>query len=33
VKALVLTHFVPPDDSSITDDMWMGGVRKHYKAK
>src|SRR5467141_2235995 len=33
VKALVLTHFVPPDDSSITDDMWMGGVRKHYKGE
>ncbi len=30
VKTLVLTHFVPPDDNSITDDMWMEGVRKHY---
>src|SRR5437879_3028962 len=30
VKTLVLTHFVPPDDSSITDDMWTEGVRKHY---
>jgi ribonuclease BN (tRNA processing enzyme) len=30
VKTLVLTHFVPPDDNSITDDMWMEGVRKHF---
>jgi ribonuclease BN (tRNA processing enzyme) len=30
VKTLVLTHFVPPDDNSITDDMWMEGMRKHY---
>src|SRR5712691_10233903 len=30
VKTLVLSHFVPPDDNSITDDMWMEGVRKHY---
>jgi ribonuclease BN (tRNA processing enzyme) len=29
-KTLVLTHFVPPDDNSITDDMWTEGVRKHY---
>src|SRR5258708_82229 len=33
VKTLVLTHFVPPDDNSITDDMWMEGVRKHYKGE
>jgi len=33
VKTLVLTHFVPPDDDSITDDMWMEGVRKHYKGE
>ena len=30
VKTLVLTHFVPPDDNSITDDMWMEGARKHF---
>ena len=30
VKTLVLTHLVPPDDPSITNDMWMEGVRKHY---
>ena len=31
VKALVLSHFVPPDDNSITDDMWAEGARKHYR--
>ena len=30
VKALVLTHFVPADDPSLTDEMWAEGVRKHY---
>jgi ribonuclease BN (tRNA processing enzyme) len=30
VKTLVLSHFVPPDDNSITDDMWAEGARKHY---
>ncbi|MEO8151819.1 MAG: MBL fold metallo-hydrolase [Rhizobacter sp.] len=30
VKKLVLSHFVPGDDPSITDDMWLEGVRKHF---
>ena len=30
VKTLVLTHFVPGDDPSITDAMWTEGVRKHF---
>src|SRR6266700_922319 len=30
VKTLVLSHLVPPDDNSITDEMWAEGVRKHY---
>ena len=30
VKTLVLTHLVPSDDSSLTDDMWTEGVRKHF---
>lgn len=29
-KTLVLTHFVPGDDSTITDDMWAEGVAKHF---
>jgi len=30
VKTLVMSHLVPGDDPSITDAMWMEGVRKHY---
>jgi ribonuclease BN (tRNA processing enzyme) len=33
VKTLVLSHFVPGDDSSITDEQWAGGVRKHFKGR
>jgi ribonuclease BN (tRNA processing enzyme) len=31
VKTLVLSHFVPGDDPSITDDQWAQDVRKHFK--
>lgn len=31
VKTLVLSHFVPGDDPSITDEQWSEGVRKHFK--
>jgi ribonuclease BN (tRNA processing enzyme) len=30
VKTLVLSHFVPGDDPSITDEQWTEGVRKHF---
>ena len=33
VKTLVLSHFVPGDDASITDEMWTSGVRSHFKGK
>ena len=33
VKTLVLTHFVPGDDPSITDEQWSDGVRKHYSGR
>jgi ribonuclease BN (tRNA processing enzyme) len=33
VKTLVLSHFVPGDDPSITDAMWMEGVRTHFKGE
>lgn len=33
VKTLVLSHFVPGDDPSITDAMWTAGVRDHFKGK
>ena len=31
VKMLVLSHLVPGDDPTITDEMWTEGVRKHYQ--
>lgn len=33
VKTLVLTHLVPGNDSSITDEQWTEGVRKNFKGK
>ena len=30
VKTVVLSHLVPADDKSITDDMWTAGVRKYF---
>ncbi|MEQ5302724.1 MBL fold metallo-hydrolase [Providencia rettgeri] len=30
VKHLALTHLVPADDPSITDDVWINEVRKQY---
>src|SRR5215813_3107154 len=33
VKTLVLTHFVPGDDASITDEQWAVDVRKHFKGQ
>jgi ribonuclease BN (tRNA processing enzyme) len=33
VKTLVLTHFVPGDDPSITDEQWAEGVRKHFNGR
>ena len=33
VKTLVLSHFVPGDDPSITDAMWTAGLRDHFKGK
>jgi ribonuclease BN (tRNA processing enzyme) len=30
VKTLVLSHLVPGGDPTITDDMWMAEVRKHF---
>jgi len=32
-KLLVLSHLVPGDDPTITDDMWLDGVRKNYDGK
>lgn len=33
VKTLVLTHFVPGDDPSITDEQWSEGARKYFKGQ
>jgi ribonuclease BN (tRNA processing enzyme) len=33
VKILVLSHFVPGDDPSITDEQWAEGARKHFKGR
>lgn len=33
VKTLVLAHFVPGNDPSITDEQWSEGVRKHFKGR
>ncbi len=33
VKTLVLTHFVPVDDPSLTDEIWMEGAKTHFEGK
>lgn len=33
VKTLVLTHFVPGDDPSITDEQWSEGVRRYFSGR
>jgi len=33
VRTVVLTHLVPGDDPSITDEQWAEGVRKHFKGE
>ncbi len=33
VKTLVLSHLVPGDDPTITDEQWTEGVRKHYSGR
>ncbi len=33
VKTLVLTHFVPSDDSLLTDEIWIGGAKTHFNGE
>jgi ribonuclease BN (tRNA processing enzyme) len=33
VKTLVLNHFVPSDDPSATDEMWIEGAKTHFDGK
>ena len=30
VKTLVLSHFVPPDDPAVTDQMWIDAARDAF---
>jgi len=31
VEVLVLSHLVPPDDPSITEQMWIDAARMHFR--
>ena len=31
VKTLILNHFVPPDDKSLTDQIWLDAVKTNYQ--
>jgi ribonuclease BN (tRNA processing enzyme) len=33
VKTLVLSHLVPPDDPSITEEMWIEAARVHFQGR
>ncbi len=33
VGTLVLSHFVPPDDPAITDQMWLDAARTHFAGR
>lgn len=33
VKTLVLSHLVPADDPTITEDMWIGAARAYFKGE
>lgn len=33
VKTLVLSHLVPGDDASISDEQWAEGARRHFKGR
>ena len=33
VKTLVLSHLVPPDDPTITDQMWIDAARTHFAGR
>lgn len=32
-KTLVISHFVPGDGPSTTDEMWSVGLRQHFKGR
>ncbi|MEX1993238.1 MAG: MBL fold metallo-hydrolase [Steroidobacteraceae bacterium] len=33
VRTLVLSHFVPPDDPYVTEDMWRDAARQHFRGE
>ncbi len=33
VKTLVLSHLIPADDPTVTDDMWIAGARAQFKGE
>ena len=33
VKTLVLSHFVPPDDPLVTEDMWRDAAARHFRGE
>lgn len=33
VKTLVLSHLIPGDEPTVTDEQWLEGVRKHFKGR
>ena len=33
VKTVVLTHLVPGDMPSVTDEMWAADVKKHFRGR
>jgi ribonuclease BN (tRNA processing enzyme) len=33
VKTLVLSHFVPPDDPLVSEDMWREAAARHYRGE
>ncbi len=33
VKTLVLSHFVPPDDPLVSQEMWRDAARRHYRGE
>ena len=33
VKTLVLNHFVPGGDASLTDEVWRDAVAPHFKGR
>jgi ribonuclease BN (tRNA processing enzyme) len=33
VKVLVLSHLIPADDRTITDEMWISAARTHFEGR